>query len=129
MAKQGVDTIKFELSGDESSVYGVSETLLFTEQEIAAIGDQAKESQVWLACHAQAALAIKLAVKHGFRVLYHCTLADEEALDLLEENKDHLFVAPAAGLLYARVLLIHRFCRPWSCPMEASLWPIVYFRI
>jgi imidazolonepropionase-like amidohydrolase len=103
MAKQGVDTIKFELSGDESSVYGGSETLLFTEQEIAAIGDQAKESHVWLACHAQAALAIKLAVKHGFRVLYHCTLADEEALDLLEENKDHLFVAPAAGLLYARV--------------------------
>ena len=103
MAKQGVDTIKFELSGDESSVYGGSETVLFTEQEIAAIGDQAKESQVWLACHAQAALAIKLAVKHGFRVLYHCTLADEEALDLIEENKDHLFVAPAAGLLYARV--------------------------
>jgi imidazolonepropionase-like amidohydrolase len=103
MAKQGVDSIKFELSGDESSVCGGSELVLFTEPEIAAIGAQARESQVWLACHAQAALAIKLAVKHGFRVLYHCTLADEEALDLLQENKDDLFVAPAVGLLYARV--------------------------
>jgi imidazolonepropionase-like amidohydrolase len=103
MAKQGMDSIKFELSGDESSVCGGSELVLFTEPEIAAIGAQARESQVWLACHAQAALAIKLAVKHGFRVLYHCTLADEEALDLLQENKDDLFIAPAVGLLYARV--------------------------
>jgi imidazolonepropionase-like amidohydrolase len=57
---------------------------------------------VTLACHAQAAHAVKLAVKNGFRILYHCTHADEEAQDLLEAHKDQLFVAPAVGLLWAR---------------------------
>jgi imidazolonepropionase-like amidohydrolase len=46
---------------------------------------------------------VKLAVHHGFRLINHCTHADEEALDLLEAHKQELFVAPAAGLLYARV--------------------------
>ena len=41
--------------------------------------------------------------EHGFAPLRVCTLADEEALDLLEEHRDELFVAPAPGLLYARI--------------------------
>jgi imidazolonepropionase-like amidohydrolase len=41
-------------------------------------------------------------VRAGFRAIFHCTHADEEALDLLEAHKDELFVAPAPGLLYAR---------------------------
>ncbi|MEO7404820.1 MAG: amidohydrolase family protein, partial [Burkholderiales bacterium] len=38
-----------------------------------------------------------------FRILYHCSHADEEALDMLEAKKDQLFVAPAVGLLYSRI--------------------------
>jgi imidazolonepropionase-like amidohydrolase len=41
-------------------------------------------------------------VRAGFRNIFHCTYADEEALDLLEENRHRHFVAPAPGLLYAR---------------------------
>src|SRR5690606_15923581 len=37
------------------------------------------------------------------RCIYHCTYADEEALDLLESRKHEIFTAPAPGLLYARV--------------------------
>jgi imidazolonepropionase-like amidohydrolase len=46
---------------------------------------------------------VKMAVRHGFRILYHCSHADEEALDMLEAKKDELFVAPAVGLLYSRI--------------------------
>ena len=42
-------------------------------------------------------------MRAGFRAIFHCTYADEEALDLLEANKHRTFVAPAPGLLYARV--------------------------
>jgi imidazolonepropionase-like amidohydrolase len=42
-------------------------------------------------------------VRTGFRHIFHCTYADEEALDLLEAHKHEVFVAPAPGLLYARV--------------------------
>jgi imidazolonepropionase-like amidohydrolase len=102
MAKAGVDSIKFLLSSDEAFSPGGSQQLTYTEEEVGAIGEQARESGVWLACHAQAAQAVKLGAKHGFRILYHCSHADEEALDLLESRKDELFIAPAIGLMYAR---------------------------
>ena len=102
MARAGVDSVKFLLSSDDAFSPNGSQQLTYTEEEVAAIGEQARESGIWLACHSQAAKAVKLAVKNGFRILYHCTHADEEALDLLEANKDQLFVAPAIGLLYAR---------------------------
>ena len=43
------------------------------------------------------------AVRNQFRLINHCTYADSEALDLLEAARDRVFVAPAPGLLYARV--------------------------
>ena len=56
---------------------------MYSEEETQAIGRAAREGGIWLACHAQAAEAIKRAVRAGFRMIFHCTYADEEALDLL----------------------------------------------
>lgn len=103
MAEQGCDSIKFLMSSDEGFAPGGSQTLMYSEQEAQAIGQAARESGIWLACHAQAAEAMKRAVRAGFRCIYHCTYADEEALDMLEAKKDEIFCAPAPGLLYARV--------------------------
>lgn len=103
MAEMGVDSIKFELSGNDADEAGGSSRLLFGEEEVAAIGEQARASSVWLTCHSQAAGSIKQALRHGFRALYHCTLADEEALDMLEQQRAHVFVVPAPGLPYSRV--------------------------
>lgn len=103
MKAQGCDTIKFLMSSDEGFAPGGSQVLMYSEEEAQAIGRAAREADIWLSCHAQAAEAVKRAVRAGFRNIFHCTYADEEALDLLEENKDSLFVAPAPGLLYARV--------------------------
>lgn len=100
---EGCDTIKFLMSSDEAFQRGGAETLMYSEEETQAIGRTAAKEGIWLACHAQASEAIKRAVRAGFRAIYHCTLADEEALDLLEERRDHLFVAPAIGLLYTRI--------------------------
>jgi imidazolonepropionase-like amidohydrolase len=102
MKAQGCDTIKFLMSSDEAFQRGGSQTLMYSEEETQAIGKAAKEAGVWLACHAQAAEAVKRAVRGGFRAIFHCTHADEQALDLLEAHKDEVFVAPAPGLLYAR---------------------------
>jgi imidazolonepropionase-like amidohydrolase len=103
MSKLGVDSIKVLLSNDEAFTPGGAQMLLYSEEEVAALGDTAAREGVWLACHAQAAEAVKMAVRHGFRLINHCSYADTEALDLLEANRERLFVAPAAGLLYARV--------------------------
>lgn len=103
MKALGCDTIKFLLSSDEGFAPGGSQILMYSEEEMQAVGQAARESGIWLSCHAQAAEAIKRAVRAGFRNIFHCTYADEEALDLLEEAKDRLFVAPAPSLLHARV--------------------------
>jgi imidazolonepropionase-like amidohydrolase len=98
----GCDSIKFLMSSDEAFQRGGAQTLMYSEDEAQAIGEAAREADIWLACHAQASEAVKRAVRAGFRSIYHCTYADEEALDMLEAAKDRVFVAPAPGLLYAR---------------------------
>jgi imidazolonepropionase-like amidohydrolase len=75
----------------------------YSPEEAQAAGAQARESGVWLNCHAQAPESIKLAVRNGFRSIYHCTYADAEAIDLLDEHKDEIFLSPAAGIMWANV--------------------------
>ena len=98
----GCDTIKFLMSSDDAFQPGGSQTLMYSEEEAQAIGEAAREAGIWLACHAQGAEAVKRALRAGFRAIYHCTYADEEALDLFEAKKGQTFTAPAVGLLWAR---------------------------
>jgi imidazolonepropionase-like amidohydrolase len=102
-AELGLDSVKLLLSGDDNFTPNGSQELAYDEDEIAAAGDEAREQDIWLACHAQAAEAVKLGLRHGFRVLYHCSYADAEALDMLEAKKSEIFVAPAVGLAHAAI--------------------------
>ncbi len=103
MAELGVESIKLLLSGDDAFAEGASQNLTYTEEEVAAAANEAHARGIWLSCHAQSAESIKIALRHGFRILYHCSHADEEALDLLEAKKNEIFVAPAVSLRYARM--------------------------
>lgn len=100
-ATLGAKSVKFLLSGEDALMPGASQQLLYTQEEASAAGDQARESGVWLACHAQAAEAVKMALRANFRVLYHCTYADDEALDMLEAKRDEIYIAPAIGIIQA----------------------------
>ena len=100
-AALGAKSVKFLLSGESALKPGASMQLLYTDEEIRAAGEQARESNVWLTGHAHAAEAVKMGLRHGFRVLYHCTYADAEALDQLEAAKGEVFVAPTIGIVQA----------------------------
>jgi imidazolonepropionase-like amidohydrolase len=102
-AKQGYDSIKFLVSNDDVFIEGGSMMTQFDADELNAAGEAAREMGVWLNGHCQSPESVKLAVKAGFRSIYHCTYADEEALDLLESVKDTAFVSPAIGIIYANV--------------------------
>ena len=99
----GFDSVKLLLSNDDVFVEGGSMITQYGPEEARAAGDQARESGVWLNCHAQAPESIKLAVRNGFRSVYHCTYADAEAVDLLEEHKQEIFLSPAVGIMWANV--------------------------
>lgn len=100
-AQIGAKSVKFLLSGESALKPGASMQLLYTPEEVEAAGQQARECNVWLTGHAHAAEAVKLGVRNGFRILYHCTYADREAMDLLTRQRDQIFVAPSIGIVQA----------------------------
>jgi imidazolonepropionase-like amidohydrolase len=100
-AQIGAKSVKFLLSGESALKPGASHELLYTEEEVLAAGEQATESKVWLTGHAHAAEAVKRGLRAQFRVLYHCTYVDDEAIDMLAASKDRVFLAPTIGIAQA----------------------------
>jgi imidazolonepropionase-like amidohydrolase len=99
----GFDSVKLLLSNDDVFFEGGSMVTQYSPEEAAAAGEQARESGVWLNCHAQNPSSIQLAVRSGFRSIYHCSYADAEAIDLLDEARDSIFLSPAVGIIWANV--------------------------
>ncbi|HVE55130.1 MAG TPA: amidohydrolase family protein, partial [Ramlibacter sp.] len=97
-AKYGVDSVKINLSGESITGFP-SEGSQFTEDEIATCVDEAKNWGKRVAAHARSTKSIKRCVNHGIEVIYHASFADEEALDLLEQNKKQHFIAPGLAWL------------------------------
>ncbi|HEY6454900.1 MAG TPA: amidohydrolase family protein [Steroidobacteraceae bacterium] len=100
-AASGARIVKFLLSGESALKPGASMQTLYSEEEIRAAGETARECGVWLTGHAHCAEAIKMGVRNGFRVLYHCTYADAEAIDMLAARKADIFIAPTLGIVQA----------------------------
>src|SRR5580698_10561823 len=100
-AASGAKIVKFLLSGESALKPGASLQILYSEEEVRAAGEQARESNVWLTGHAHAAAAIKMGVRNGFRVLYHCTYADQEAIEMLTARRNEIFVGPTLGIVQA----------------------------
>ncbi|MEA2800768.1 MAG: hypothetical protein QOE49_863, partial [Rhodospirillaceae bacterium] len=101
--REGVDTIKLNISGDAGTESAPSEATVMTDAEVAAGVEAAHTIGRRVAAHARASAAVKRALKHGVDVIYHCDYADPEALDLLEAAKDRIFTGPAVGLVLARL--------------------------
>lgn len=102
-AELGFDSVKLLLSNDDVFCEGGSMVTQYSADEADAAGEQARASGVWLNCHAQSPESIKLAVRSGFRSIYHCSYADAEAIELLESRKDEIFLSPAVGIMWANV--------------------------
>ncbi len=72
-----------------------------TEDEVAAVAEVAKAFGRRFAVHARSAESVKMSLRHGAEIIYHATLVDEEAKDMLEALKDEVFVAPTLGVTFA----------------------------
>lgn len=96
--KYGVDHLKINLSGEY--IAGLpAEASPFSEEEIAMLTTEAKRNGKRVAAHARSSESVKQCVRHGIELVYHASFADEEALDMLEANKDKHFVVPGLGWL------------------------------
>jgi imidazolonepropionase-like amidohydrolase len=96
--KYGVDTIKLNLSGEY--VAGLpAEFTPMTDAEIAMAVREVRMRGKRLAAHARSSDSVTQCVRHGIELVYHASFADEEALDMLEANRDRHFVAPGLAWL------------------------------
>ena len=101
LCREGVDTLKINVSGDSGVPSSPADATVMTDAEVAAVCEVARTHGKRLAAHARSAQSVKLCLKHGVDVLYHATLVDNEAKDLLEAARDRVFVAPVIGHLLA----------------------------
>jgi len=113
LIREGVDTIKLNVSGNQTIPTARSDQTVMREDELAMAATIAHAHGKRVAVHVRAAPSIKLALKHNIDILYHCEYADEECLDLLEAARDRVFLAPAIGLLH-------------NLMYEAGAWGITY---
>lgn len=100
LIREGVDTVKLNISGDNFTRKDFGRRLSYTDAEVAAAAEEAHERNAWLSCHARADAAVRMALKHRFRVIYHLDFIEGETFDLLEAQKKDIFLAPAIGVIY-----------------------------
>jgi imidazolonepropionase-like amidohydrolase len=101
--REGVDNVKFNVSGDEFTSNIRAELVSISQEELTVGVQTAHDFGKRVACHSRAAESVKRAVRAGVDCIYHCDFADEEALDMLEAVKDRVIVGPAFGLVHNSV--------------------------
>lgn len=98
---QGIGSLKLVVSGEDALKPGSAQDVLYTDEEMEAAGEAAREAGLWIATHAYYPEAIALALKAGARIIYHASYADEAAADALIAAKDTTFYAPSPGVSHA----------------------------
>lgn len=98
--REGVDNLKINVSGDDFVSHAKASITPMSRAEIAMAVEVGHEYGKMLVAHSRSAESVKRCVEAGVDCIYHCDQADEEALDMLERNKNRHYVGPAFGILY-----------------------------
>ena len=97
----GADNVKLSMTGDEIHDTMRSEETYFTLEETKAAVEEAHNRGKRVCAHARSDNSVKQCCLAGIDVIYHASFASPEALDMLEEQKDRMFVAPAINFPWA----------------------------
>jgi imidazolonepropionase-like amidohydrolase len=100
LAREGVDLLKLNLSGDLGTSAWSSELTPMTRAEVEAAMEVARARGLRVCAHCRSGDSVRMAVEHGVEVIYHANYCDGAALDALEAARDRVFVAPALGITY-----------------------------
>jgi imidazolonepropionase-like amidohydrolase len=100
LCREGVDTIKLNVSGNHTLSAGKAHLTLMSEPELAVAVETAHSFDKRVAAHCRSAASVKLALRHGVEIIYHCDFADDATIDLLEAAKGDIFLAPALGMMH-----------------------------
>lgn len=100
LAREGVDNLKLNLSGDLGTSSFPSEQTPMTEAEVMAAMEVARAAELRVAAHCRSNESVRMALRHGIDVIYHANWVDERTLDALEAARERVFVGPALAITY-----------------------------
>jgi imidazolonepropionase-like amidohydrolase len=96
--REGCDVVKLYVTGEGLLRPGVPpEETMYSFEEIAVAVDEAHKRNRQIAAHVRGNDGVKLCVQAGVDVIEHATYADDEAVGMIAERKDSLFVVPGLG--------------------------------
>lgn len=101
--REGCDNIKLDVSGDPFYPNTPAHTTPMSFEEIKMAVDTAHAYGRKVNAHTRSIGGTKACLKAGVDMLYHCEYSDEETLDLFEQYKDRVFVAPTVSLFHSIV--------------------------
>ena len=112
----GVDQIKLSMTGEEITGTQRAEDTYFSDEEVAAAVTEAHRRGKRVCAHARSAESVKMCVRNKVDIVYHASFTDAEGMDMLEANKDWVFVAPGINWLIATLYEAESF----GFPQEAA---------
>src|SRR5690606_23187023 len=112
----GVDQVKLSMTGEEITGSQRAGDTYCADEEVAAAVSEAHRRGKRVCAHARSAESVKMCVRHGVDIIYHASFTDEEGMDMLEANKDWVFVAPGINWLIATLYEAESF----GFPQEAA---------
>jgi imidazolonepropionase-like amidohydrolase len=95
LRKNGANVVKLFLDGEGLSNHAPPGELTYTDEECAAAIDEAHRRGMRVATHSRSAESVKQAVKFGADFIGHANYLDAEAVDMLRQARQRLFVGPA----------------------------------
>jgi imidazolonepropionase-like amidohydrolase len=116
MVREGVDTLKINISGDAGTAAAPSDKTVMTESEVEAVCEVARAHELRVACHARNSESVQMALRHGVEIIYHANFIDDATCALLEAQADRVFVAPTLGATYTTLYE----AGPWGMSVEGG---------
>ncbi len=123
--KEGADLIKITATGGVLSLAKSGRNPQFTEEEIRAIVDTAKDYGFMVAAHAHGAEGMKRAIRAGVTTIEHGTYMDEEAFELMKEHGAYFVPTILAGNFVAEKAAIPGYFPDIIRPKAAAIGPVI----
>jgi imidazolonepropionase-like amidohydrolase len=101
--REGCDNIKLDVSGDPFYPSTPAHTTPMAFEEIRMAVETAHAYGRKVNAHTRSIGGTQACLRAGVDMLYHCEYTDEETLDLFEDAKDRVFVAPTVSLFHTIV--------------------------
>jgi imidazolonepropionase-like amidohydrolase len=101
--REGCDNIKLDVSGDPFYPSTPANTTPMAYEEILMAVETAHAYGRKVNAHTRSIGGSQACLRAGVDVLYHCEYTDAKTLDMFEEAKDRVFVAPTVSLFHTIV--------------------------